>query len=475
MNTNNLDLEEILSRTLNMVISYLRDNQNPNVKILNYQNVEDLKTSFPLDLPFHGKSSEDIINLVETYLQHSVRTSSHQFFNHLWGGVDFTGIVSELVTATTNTSLTLYESAPIALLIEQELIRALNTLVGFSNGEGLMVTGGSNANLLAMMCARFQAYPDAKDRGMGDRTLVGFVSDCSHYSFLKAANILGIGTNNIVKIQSDSQGCMNPHHLNKEIQTVMEQGKTPFFVCATAGTSVLGSFDPILEIATISRNYNLWFHVDGAWGGAVIFSGKHKHLIAGVDLADSFSWDAHKLMSLPLICSVFLTRNKGFLTQTCSCLETSYTHDSDNAIGDYNPIQMSLQCSRKVDSFKLWLSWQYHGHHGFALRIDYLFELASYCRNYILACEDLELVVEPMFLNICFRYSPPGSHLDTDRLTEINLQIREKLFRSGSAFVNYAYYQGKAVIRLILTNPEIDRSDLALFFNKVITLGQSLL
>ena len=367
--------------------------------------------------------------------------------------------------------MTLYESAPVALLMEQEIIAAFNKLIGFDAGEGLMVTGGSNGNLIAMLCGRNRYLPQAKSQGLKDNCLVAFVSDQSHFSFLKAANVLGVGIKNIIKIKSDFQGRMIPEELEVAIKASYEAEKTPFFVGATAGTSVLGAFDPILSIAQITQKYNLWLHIDGAWGGPVLFSQKHKHLLAGSNLADSFSWDAHKLMGVPLICSVFLAKEKGILSQTCSSYGTDYVHDQENSTNDYNPVQMSLQCSRRVDSLKLWLSWQTHGYLGYEKMINHLFDLAKYTTEYIRNCKYLELMVEPEFLNICFRYNPSDDSISLNLLDQINIEIRNHLLHSGETFVNYAHYKDRVVIRLILTNLNLETTDIDRFFGNLLVAG----
>ena len=376
-----------------------------------------------------------------------------------------------MVTSATNTTMHTYEVAPVATLMEIELIKQLNSLVGFPEGEGLMVTGGSNANMIAMLCGRHQILPEAKLKGLGDHHLVAFVSDQAHYSYAKAANLLGIGIENLVKVQSDVEGKMIPQALEAAIQQSLSPGQTPFFVGATAGTTVLGAFDPLPAIAEIAKKYGLWLHVDGAWGAPVLFSDQHQHLLAGSELVDSFTWDAHKLMGVPLICSAILVKEKGILSQACSGGGTDYLfHEDENEF--YNLGKISLQCGRRVDALKLWLCWKYYGNKGYQKQIENLFEIASYATEYIRNGDNLELIAEPEFLNICFRYIPAKNQLSNVSLDKINLAIRQKLIYSGAAFVNYAHYQGKIIIRLILANSELQKTDLKKFFYNLVDTGK---
>lgn len=467
--------QETIHQVVELIINYLEENNNPEQKVFDYQNIDELKHKLNLSLPQQGVSSEKLIPFIEKYLQYSVRTGSPKFLNHLWGGFEVSGLIAEMIANVSNTSMTLFESAPIALLMEQELIKGLNNLIGFTNGEGLMVTGGSNANLISMLCARHKFVPEAKYEGLGNTQLTAFTSDQAHFSWLKATNVTGIGMNNLIKVKSDHQGRMIPEELQLAIQKSYDQGKTPFFVAATSGTSVLGAFDPLPAIAEITKQYGLWLHVDGAWGAPVLFSQKHKYLLKGSELADSFAWDAHKLMGVPLVCSAILLKQQGILSQACSCYGTDYTHDEENDNENYNPVQMSLQCSRKVDSLKFWLAWQSHGTLGYEKMVDHLFNLADYAVDFIRQTENLELIVKPEFLNICFRYNPPNKNLSLEALNKLNVEIRDRLFRSGEVFVNYANYQDQLMIRLILTNPELQKRDLDYFFHKLINTGTAIL
>ena len=396
------DTELILNKAVAILVKYLESKWYPDTKVVNYQTANVLKEKLDLTLPDDGVALEELIPVVESYLQYSVRTGSTQFFNLLFSGYSIPGILAEMVTSAINTTMHTYEVAPVATLMEIELIKKLNSLVGFNEGEGLMVTGGSNANMIGMLCGRHQVLPEAKFKGLGNHQLLAFVSEQSHYSYSKAANLLGIGIENLVKIKSDVDGRMIPEALEATIQQSLSEEKTPFFVGATAGTTVLGAFDPLPSLAEITKKYGLWLHVDGAWGAPVLFSDKHKHLLAGSELVDSFTWDAHKLMGVPLICSAILVKEKGILSKACSGGGTDYLfHDDENE--SYNLGQMSLQCGRKVDALKLWLCWKYYGKKGYQKQIDNLFELANYATEYIRNSDNLELITEPKFLNICFR------------------------------------------------------------------------
>lgn len=186
-----------------------------------------------------------------------------------------------------------YEIAPLASLIELQVLKRFADLVGFTNfasgGAGTFTTGGSNGNMLGMLCARQYHFPESTREGVDGRKLVAYVSKESHYSVAMSGNVLGIGHNNIVKVACDEDGRMSPAALLKEIQSTRAEGKTPFCIITTAGTTVRGAFDPFDAVSDVAEQENVWHHVDGAWGGPALFSFKHKGLLKGIERADSTS------------------------------------------------------------------------------------------------------------------------------------------------------------------------------------------
>lgn len=463
-----IDQDELLSQAFQLANQYLDQNADSETPVVHYLKPEVLQSKIDLSIPEIGVSIDEFLYLLKTYLHYSVRTGHKQFFNQLFAGFNLPGFLGEMFTSLTNTSMATYEIAPVAALIEQTLITELCALIGFDRGEGTFVTGGSNANLVAMLCARNKAFPTAKYQGMSQPATV-LVSDQAHYSFLKAANVLGIGLNHVIKVKTDAKGRMIPSQLEDAIVSSLASGQTPFFIAATAGTTVLGAFDPLPEIAQIAKKYQLWFHVDGAWGGAAILSDRTSYLLDGSEEADSFTWDAHKLMGLPLVCSAILIKHSGILAQTVSNTDTDYLfHDHEDS--DYDLGLTSLQCGRKADALKLWLAWQYYGKQGYQQRMNWLFEMAQYATQKVIDCAELELMAPTQFLNVCFRYVPE----DRSDIDQFNLELRDRLVKSGKSLVNYASINGGITIRLILANPDITPVDLDRFFENILEVGRAM-
>jgi glutamate decarboxylase len=191
--------------------------------------------------------------------------------------------------------------------------RALAELIGFKDSPykgGISQPGGSASNSTSIIIARNTKFPSTKTDGYGDKRFVLFTSAHGHYSLEKAAQMFGFGSNAVRSVDVDENGCMLPSHLSALVAEVRKNGETPFYVNATAGTTVLGSFDPIDAIADVCEKEDLWLHVDGSWGGPVIFSDNlRKDRMKGIERADSVALTPHKMLGVPMTCSFLLGKD----------------------------------------------------------------------------------------------------------------------------------------------------------------------
>ena len=303
--------------------------------------------------------------MLDKYLEYSVKTGNKQFVNQLFSGFNFPAFIGEVFTTLANTSMYTYEVAPVATMIETEMIKLMNSYTGYDDGDGIFVSGGSNANLIAMFSARNKVFPEGRFIGY-DRNLklTAFVNEQAHYSFETAANVLGIGAKNVIKVRADKNGKIIPAELDKEIRDSINRGEKPFFVVATCATTLLGAYDPIEEMDEICKTHDIWLHADGSFGGSLILSDNHRHLMKGIEKTDSFAWNPHKLMNIPLICSVLLLKKRGVLQHNITDINADYIFHDIDMIEDLGT--KSIQCGRKVDAVKLWFAWKYFGLEGYS-------------------------------------------------------------------------------------------------------------
>ena len=449
-----------------LIESHLSRQALPGSLVRPYSLPQDFFKKLDMHIPSKGCSYETLFEWLDTFLSLSVDTAHPQFFNQLFGGRLWPAIFGEWVATVINTSMYTYEMASVGAVIERILIEKFNSLVGFDGGDGIFVTGGSNGNLVAMLCARQAFFPAIKEEGMY-RTppLVAFVSEDAHYSFLKAAITLGLGTHHLVRVAVDDQGCMDPVALEQAICGVRAEGKIPFFVGATAGTTVRCAFDPIEDIATVCARQQVWLHIDASFGGAALLSSVHRDKLAGSQLADSFVWDAHKVMNIPLACSAFLvvSHRKNILIDTCKTEGVHYIFHNYDGHEALDTGQKSLQCGRRMDVLKLWLAWMAMGDEGYEQRINTCADHAQYATDYIQKNPCFRLVYPTSFLTVCFQCLPKN---ECD-IHQFNEDLRFELLRSGEVMINQCKEPGKTYFRLVFLDPDRTFSDIDRCFELV--------
>ena len=420
-------------------------------------------------LPIQGFGTDSILDDLDTYLANSVKTNRSEFMNPLWGGLSLPALAGEIIAVATNNSMYTYELSPFATLIEQTLIHRMNELVGFADGFGTFTTGGSNGNMLGMLCAREKHLPGSTKTGFDGRKMAVFVSAEAHYSVLMASNVIGIGHQNIIKVACDEQGRMRPDRLLEELDFARREGLVPLCIVATAGTTVRGAFDPIDELADIAHREGLWLHVDAAWGGACVFSTTHASLMAGVEKADSICWDAHKMMSVPLMCSVFLIKEPEILRRLCDHVSVAHylfhSEAENDDLGRY-----SLQCARRNDALKLWIEWRVRGDAGWAAMVDQHMADADHLQALIEEHPRLEMVSDRMWTNVCFRYTST----DAEDLNSVNAEIRHRLIQEGSFMVSRSNIGDDVILRMVLVNQNVTRTSLDRFLERVVHHGDEI-
>jgi glutamate/tyrosine decarboxylase-like PLP-dependent enzyme len=252
---------------------------------------------------------------------------------------------------------------------------------------------------------------------------------------------------------------MDPSDLENKIKLTIKNNDEPLIICSTSGTTVLGAFDNIKANNSIAKKYDLWHHVDGAWGGPAIFTPRLSPLIEGLEETDSFTFDAHKALGTGLITSFFILQNENDLRDANTQGGESYLfHDYENS--DYDSGGLSIQCGRKVDALKFWLYWKSVGHDGLENEINERLELASYLKEKIEKDSRLKLIGEPKYLNICFQVLPS----DNSDINEFNRDLRFELVQKGQLMVNFSSFEdGTVFFRQVFANNLITKDSVDKF------------
>lgn len=381
------------------------------------------------------------------------KTATNLFFNQLFGGRQSKAVLGDLLAVMLNNSMYTYKVAGPQVGIEQEIIRRSCEMIGYgSQSNGTFPTGGSMSNYMALIMARDKKDVGCKTEGV-TKPLVMYASKESHYSNAKNASFAGMGRNNVRYIESDDNGRMIPEKLEEQIVLDLSNGLTPTFVNATAGTTVLGSFDQIDKIADITEKYDVWLHVDGAYSGGVIFSEKKKHLVNGIERSNSFSYNAHKMLGTPLTCSIILVNDKKHLHDSFNN-NADYLYQTDG--DDFNLGKTSFQCGRRNDALKFWTLWKSVGTTGLQDIVDNQFYLADVARDYIRGNEDYTLYSYDESISICFNYK----NIDPTVLCTM-------LYEHQITVVGFGAFNNDTFVRLVTINATNTKEDILNFFKTI--------
>ncbi|CAG8609975.1 4461_t:CDS:2, partial [Scutellospora calospora] len=480
-----IELEKLVSQMKELMVEHVNNSRKPGALVLDYKSPKELKQIMDLELGYDGIGVEGLMPLIQNILKYSANTWHPGFMDKLYAGTNPIGIISEILLSLLNANSHVYHVSPALTMIENTVSQSLANLLGMGEKSGgITCPGGAFSNQLAMITARTFMFPEIKTKGYHAfrKKLMVFTSIAGHYSVEKTAMTLGLGIDSVIKVSCDDQGRMRTDELEHLIKQSFQRGEMPFFINATAGTTVLGSFDPLCEIGKIAKRYNLWFHVDGSWGGSLVFSEKHKHMIEGTNLADTLVLNPHKMLGTPLQCSFLLARDKKIFSQSNS-LEAEYLfHHGEDDLGD-----STVGCGRRPDAVKLFIGWKIYGVQGYQIRIEHAFKMAKYLTLLVRNNRRFKLVLdEPPSLQVCFWYLPIGINFDLENKRSIEMisiitkEIHRRIMYHGKFLFDYSpsTLGGKELpyfFRIALNAPSICEKHLENLVNEIEKMGEGIL
>jgi glutamate/tyrosine decarboxylase-like PLP-dependent enzyme len=415
----------------------------------------ELYNQIDLSLNSEGLVDHDFIEILKQVIRSTPKTASKSFFNQLFGGRVHKATLGDLLAVMLNNSMYTYKVAGPQVAIEKQVLKHICALAGYAkNSDGTLAPGGSMSNMMALIMARDHKNESIRTQGLL-KPMTLYTSAVSHYSISKNAALTGIGRNQVRLVNTNSKGEMLSEHLEELISNDLNQGYVPFFVNATAGTTVLGAFDDIESISKICKKHNLWLHVDGAYCGGVIFSATYKFLIAGLEHSDSFSVNAHKMLGTPLSCSIIVTQHREQLHHSFSN-EADYLYQTDG--DDYNLGKTSMQCGRRNDALKLWTLWKSVGTNGLEKIVNNQFKMADIARDYIKQNEDYTLYSSENSISVCFNYKKiPANELCT------------ALYEYSELMVGFGKFDNEEFVRMVTINSVLEKDDILTFFDTLET------
>jgi aromatic-L-amino-acid decarboxylase len=428
-------------------------------------------------LPHEGEPLEELIKDCRAIIKASRHNGHPRFFGYVASGSTPIGAFADLIASTINSNVTSWRSAPAATEVERTVVRWLGSMIGYGEDtRGLLTSGGSMANLNALFIAhRVKAGAEASRQGLWNagQPMTVYASDQVHLSIPKAADVLGLGREQVRLLRTDERFRLDVRHLRERLASDIERGLKPFCVVASAGAVNTGAVDPLGEIAEVAQEFGLWLHVDGAYGALSALDETKRPLFKGIERADSVSLDPHKWLYAPVDCGCLLFRDESCVRGVFSVGEADYikvheeTDDESFAFWDYG-----LELSRRFRALKIWLMLRYYGMVRVAAAISKDNALAVELAERVSTAEDFELLA-PVELSICcFRYVPPDwrarlASADQEEsarinreLDELNARIMHRVQRGGRAYLSNATLGGRYGLRACITNFRTTSNDL---------------
>lgn len=327
--------------------------------------------------------------------------------------------------------------------LEMVVLDWFRSWTGMPEGStGLLVSGGSAANLTAMVAARHRATENGRELGR----LIVYTSDQAHSSVTRAAWIAAIPRANVRSIPTDQDFALDTGSLEDAIRTDRAAGLTPFLVVANAGTTNTGSVDPLARIAGICRESGVWLHVDAAYAGFAVLTERGQAALSGMGLADSLTLDPHKQLYVPFECGCLMVRDATALTDVFR-IYPEYLQDVEPGEEEVNFADRGEQLTRYARALKIWMSVNYYGTEAIAAAIDDAMDLALLVESSVVASETLELLSPARFGIVCFRANPRDSAIDLDAL---NQRVNARVVQEGRFLISSTRIRGSFSLRVCI-------------------------
>jgi aromatic-L-amino-acid decarboxylase len=421
-----------------------------------------VREAVALDVPDQPMAADELVaHLREAVLDYSLKSGHPAHLAYITGTGTVPGAAADLLASGLNANVGGWLLSPSATEIELQLTRWFASLLGLpETAGGLIVAGGGIANFIALKAARDATAGHATRETGVKEPLAIYCSDEAHVTIHRAADMLGLGTSSVRHVKLGG--------LEEAIAADRAAGVQPAIVVGTAGTTATGVIEPLPGLAEIASRHDLWFHVDAAYGGALMLSDELRPLLAGIERADSVTLDPHKWMSTPLGSGCVIVRDLQSLSDSFD-VYASYVHEEDDLDRGVNLGFRGPQFSRGFDALKVWVSLLAHGRKAYARRIEHDIELTRYLAAQVDEHPDFELLANGLSI-CCFRYRPAGID-DEEELNALNERLVTELQVDGRVYPSNAIVDGRYCLRTCIVNFRTEAEDLDRLLELAAELG----
>lgn len=435
----------------------------------------DVRAGFAGPMPTAPEPLADVYaDVLSKVMPHAMGNIHPRFWAWYMGAGNLTGALADFLAAIDGSNLGVGDTG--AHLVDRQVTDWLRQMMGFPDtASGTLVNGGSMANIIGLMAARnAMAGVDLHHDGLADmiRPLRFYASDQVHNCHMKAMNLLGLGGKALCRIPSDADFRIDVPSLRAAIAVDRAYGLTPACVIATAGTTNTGSIDDLTALADLCRAEGLWLHVDGCIGALLRIAPHSRHLVDGIERADSLALDLHKGMHAPFDVGCALLRDRRVHRQTFA--ETAeYLQTTTRGLAAAEFLHdYSLETSRGFRALKIWMMMRHYGVAAFGQIMDQTVLQARYLTGRIMAEPDLTLMAPTATTVVCFRHDP--GYLSELDLKAHNTEIMLRLQESGFAVISDTTLRGKHALRVAICNHRTQTGDLDLFLQELLRIGRAL-
>jgi glutamate/tyrosine decarboxylase-like PLP-dependent enzyme len=414
----------------------------------------DLRELFDEPMPLDGSTADEILErFAADIAPHAMQVPSPRYFGQFNPAPLAIGVWADALCSALNQNAGAWRNGPTSALLEDRVIRWLCQLLDYGAGAyGVLASGGSEANLIALKCARDKAGRDICAQGVQSvaSELVVYASEQCHFSIEKGVDILGLGRQSVRKIETDGRFHIRLDRLREAIANDRKEGKRPFCIVGMAGATSTGVIDPLPELAEIAKENDCWFHADAAYGGGLAFSDKHKTKLRGIELADSITFDPHKWMFVPFACGATLVREGGNVLRDSFDISPEYL--SENRGGDdvqYDFFRYGQMGTRRFNALKLWMCFKFMGKRGYSETTERHIELTEHLAARLDELPDFERVGEVETAVCCFRFLPKAVRaMSPQEQDEIQQKLQQRIEKSGKAFFPSTILHGRRALRV---------------------------
>lgn len=417
---------------------------------------EELVELFDEPLPWEGVGLDEIFEqFTRDIVPHAMNIPSPRYFGLFNPTPLPVAVWADAVASALNQNGAAWRNSPSLSVVEARVLRWLCQLVGYGpDSFGTLTSGGSEANLVGLKCARDRAFKDARDRGLrangSSGRLIVYASEQCHYSFVKSVDILGLGRENLRKIDTDERFHIRTDLLRAAIESDVKEGHTPVCIAGAAGATSTGVVDPLDELADIAREHGLWFHVDAAYGGALAFSEMHKWRLRGLERADSIAFDPHKWMFVPFESGALLVRSGGRVLRDAFDITPEYlSEERGGSDVEFDFFRYGQLGTRRGMALKVWAALKSLGVRGYAEVVERQIELIEYLAARFDESEEFVRVGEVETALVCARFLPEWarakSHAEQD---ELQRALQQRVERSGGAWLATTVLHGRRALRI---------------------------